>query len=88
MTELIWSFAPWIIFVLTARLTNVGVAIAAAALAAVIVLIRAIAKDHVHLLDTASVAYFAGLSALVLITTQPTSTTGPLMPRPDHIWCS
>jgi hypothetical protein len=68
MTELIWSFAPWTVFLLTARLTNVGVAIAAGAVAAVIVLARAVAKGHVHLLDVTSLAYFVGLGALVAIT--------------------
>jgi hypothetical protein len=71
MTELIWSFAPWIVFLLTARLTNVGVAIGAGALAAVVVLARAIAKGRVHVLDGASLAYFAGLAALV-VATRPT----------------
>ena len=46
-------------------------AIGAGALAAVVVLVRAIAKGHVHVLDGASLAYFAGLAALV-VATRPT----------------
>ena len=68
MTELIWSFAPWIVFLLTARLTNVGVAIGAGAIAAVVVLVRAVANRRVHLLDVASLGYFAGLATLVVVT--------------------
>jgi hypothetical protein len=71
MTELIWSFAPWFVFLLTARLTSVGIAIGAGAVAAVVVLVRAFARGHVHLLDVISTIYFLGLAALAVVAQPP-----------------
>jgi hypothetical protein len=67
MTELIWSFSPWIVFLLTARLTNVGVATGVGAIAAVIVLVRAVANGHLHLLDVVGPLYFAALAAVLIV---------------------
>jgi hypothetical protein len=70
MTDLIWSFAPWLVFLLASRVTSLYGAVAAAALAAVLVLIRAIGRGKVHMLDVASPVYFATLGA-VLIAIRP-----------------
>jgi len=70
MTDLIWSFAPWLVFLLTSRVTSLYGAVAAGAVAAVVVLIRAIGRRRVHMLDVASNAYFIALGA-VLIAIRP-----------------
>lgn len=66
MTELIWSFAPWLAFLLATRVTSFYGAIAAAVTVAAIVLIRAISRHRLHLLDVASLGYFAVLGAVLL----------------------
>ncbi len=66
MTELIWSFAPWLAFLLATRVTSFYGAIAAAATVAAIVLTRAISRHRLHLLDVTSLAYFAALGAVLL----------------------
>jgi hypothetical protein len=67
MTDLIWSFAPWLVFLLTERVTSLYGAVAAGAVAALIVLIRAIVRKRVHMLDVASPLYFAALGATLLV---------------------
>jgi Ca2+/Na+ antiporter len=66
MTDLIWSFAPWLVFLLAERVTSLYGAVAAAAAAALIVLIRAIRRKRVHMLDIASTVYFAALGTTLL----------------------
>lgn len=64
MTELFWSFSPWAIFLVGSRVSvwcGIGLGLAAA----VAVLVRAIARHDVHMLDVASTVYFAGLAALL-----------------------
>jgi hypothetical protein len=70
MTDLIWSFAPWIIFLLANRVTSFYGAIVAALATAVVVLVRAVGRRQVHLLDLASLCYFVALGAL-LVTVHP-----------------
>jgi hypothetical protein len=68
MSDLVWSFAPWLVFLLASRVTSLYGAVAVGALAAVVVLMRAMARGRVHMLDVASTIYFAALgTALVLI---------------------
>jgi hypothetical protein len=68
MTDLVWSFAPWLVFLLASRVTSLYGAVAAGALAAVVVLARAVRRRRVHMLDVASTVYFAALgTALVII---------------------
>jgi hypothetical protein len=68
MTDLIWSFAPWLVFLLASRVTSLYGAVAAGALVAVVVLTRAVGRRRVHLLDVASTVYFVALgTALVAI---------------------
>jgi hypothetical protein len=67
MTDLIWSFAPWLVFLLAARVTSLYGAVAAGAVAAVVVLIRAIGRKRVHMLDMASTVYFVALGAILIV---------------------
>ncbi len=70
MTELVWSFAPWILFLLIDRLGARWLAIGAGLVAAAVALVRAIARHKVHLLDVVSPVYF-GLLAVVLAIVRP-----------------
>jgi hypothetical protein len=74
MGDLIWSFSPWILFVLATRFTSLSGAVALGVFAALVVAARAIGHHHLHLLDVASVVYFAGLG-LALEAVQPTNVT-------------
>jgi hypothetical protein len=66
MTDLIWSFAPWLTFLLATRVTSFYGAIAAALVVAVVVLGRAFGRHRVHMLDVASFVYFLALGAVLL----------------------
>ena len=68
MTDLIWSFAPWIVFLLAARATSFWGGIAAALVACMVVMARAVSRRRVHLLDVASVVYFVALAAVIAVT--------------------
>jgi hypothetical protein len=70
MTDLIWSFAPWMAFLLANRVTSFYGAVVAAVIAAGVVLARAIARRRLHLLDLASMVYFLALGA-VLVAVHP-----------------
>jgi hypothetical protein len=70
MTDLIWSFAPWMVLLLANRVTSFYGAIVAAVIAAGVVLVRAIARRRFHLLDLASMVYFVALGA-VLVAVHP-----------------
>jgi hypothetical protein len=70
MTDLVWSFAPWLVFLLASRVTSLYGAVAAGVAAAAVVLIRAVGRRRVHMLDVASSVYFAAFGA-ALITLQP-----------------
>jgi hypothetical protein len=74
MGDLIWSFSPWVLFVLATRFTSLSGAVALGVCAALVVAARAIGHHHLHLLDVASVVYFAGLG-LALEAVQPTNVT-------------
>jgi hypothetical protein len=67
MTDLIWSFAPWLVFLLATRVTSLYGAVAAGAVAAVVVLSRAIGQKRVHMLDVASGVYFVALGAVLVV---------------------
>jgi len=70
MTDLIWSFSPWLAFLLGTRVTSLYGAVAAGAAAAAIVAARAVARRRVHLLDIAGLCYFLALGA-VLVAVHP-----------------
>ena len=72
MGDLIWSFSPWLLFLLATRFTSLSGAIALGLVAALVVAARAIGHHRLHLLDVASVLYFTGLG-LALEIIQPTS---------------
>ena len=67
MTDLIWSFAPWLVFLLATRVTSLYGAVAAGVVAAVVVLSRAIGQKRVHMLDVASGVYFVALGAVLVV---------------------
>jgi len=67
MTELIWSFAPWLAFLLGTRVTSLYGAVAAAVTVAAIVAARAVARRRLHLLDVAGLCYFLVLGAVLVI---------------------
>jgi hypothetical protein len=63
MTDLIWSFAPWLAFLLASRVTSLYGAVAAGVVVAAVVLIRAVGRRRVHMLDLASTVYFLAFGA-------------------------
>ena len=65
MTELIWSFVPWLLFLLATRITSFSGAVAVGMVAALVVASRAIGRHRLHLLDVASVVYFLGLGVIL-----------------------
>ena len=67
MTDLIWSFSPWMTFLLATRFTNLYGGLAAGGVVALVVFIRAVARRQVHLLDGAALAYFLALAAAVVV---------------------
>jgi len=67
MTDLVWSFAPWLVFLLASRVTSLYGAAAAGALAAVVVLVRAVGRRKVHMLDVASTVHFAALGVTLIV---------------------
>src|ERR1035441_8380683 len=70
MTDLIWSFSPWLAFLLATRVPSLCGAVVAGVVVAVIVTGRAIARRRLHLLDVAGLCYFIGLGA-ILVTIHP-----------------
>jgi tetrahydromethanopterin S-methyltransferase subunit C len=67
MIDLIWSFAPWLVFLLATRVTSFYGAIAAALVVAVVVLGRAVSRHRLHMLDVASLLYFLALGAVLVL---------------------
>jgi hypothetical protein len=65
MTEMIWSFSPWFVFLVANRFATLEDAVACAFAAAIVVIGRAVLHHHVHLLDVASIVYFAALLVVV-----------------------
>jgi hypothetical protein len=66
MTDLVWSFAPWVVFLVTARITSFKAAIGFGAVAGIVVFARAVSRRRVHMLDVASTVYFVALGAIVV----------------------
>jgi hypothetical protein len=67
MSELVWSFAPWLLFIMAVRVTNVYVAAGVAGVAAIVVLVRAASRAKAHLFDVVGVVYFVGLLTVLAI---------------------
>jgi hypothetical protein len=70
MSDLIWSFSPWLAFLLATRVTSLYGAVLAGVAVAAIVTGRAITRHHLHLLDGAGLGYFV-LLGTVLFTIHP-----------------
>lgn len=68
MTDLIWSFSPWLVFLLSSRFTSFPAALALGFVASVVVLARAATGHRAHMLDVASLCYFATLAVVLAIT--------------------
>ena len=67
MTDLIWSFSPWMTFLLATRFTNLYGGLIAGGLVALVVFGRVVARKKVHMLDAASIAYFLALAAVLVV---------------------
>ena len=65
MTDLIWSFSPWVAFLLGVRIGNVYWGAGIGVVVAAVVLIRAISRHRVHLFDVVGVVYFGGMLVLL-----------------------
>ncbi len=59
MTDLIWSFSPWVSFLLGVRVGNVYSGAGLGAVVAIVVLARAISRGKTHMFDYVGVVYFA-----------------------------
>jgi hypothetical protein len=70
MTDLIWSFSPWLAFLLATRVTSLYGAVVAGIAVAAVVAARAVARRRLHLLDVAGLCYFIALGA-ILFTIHP-----------------
>ena len=66
MTDLIWSFSPWFVFLLASRFVSFSGAVALGFMAAIVVLVRAASEHHVHMLDVVSPCYFAALAVALM----------------------
>jgi hypothetical protein len=67
MTDMIWSFAPWMAFLAAVRVGNVYWGAGLGAAVAIIVLGRALSIHKAHLFDYVGVVYFTGMLVLLAI---------------------
>ena len=67
MKNLIWSFSPWVVFLLGVRIGGVYWGAGVGLAVALVVLVRALGRHSVHMFDAIGVVYFGGL--LVLLAT-------------------
>jgi hypothetical protein len=67
MTDMIWSFAPWMAFLVGVRVGNVYWGAGIGAVLAIIVLARALVHHKAHLFDYVGGVYFIGMLALLAI---------------------
>jgi hypothetical protein len=67
MTEMIWSFAPWMTFLAGVRVGNVYWGAGLGAVVAIVVLARALSRHKAHLFDYVGVIYFVGMLILLAI---------------------
>jgi hypothetical protein len=65
MTDMIWSFSPWVTFLLGVRVANVYWGAGVGAVVAIVVLARAISRGKAHLFDYVGVVYFIGMLVLL-----------------------
>jgi hypothetical protein len=67
MTDMIWSFAPWVVFLAGVRIGNVYWGAGIGAVIAIVVLARALSRHKAHLFDYVGVIYFIGMLVLLAI---------------------
>jgi hypothetical protein len=67
MTDMIWSFAPWMVFLAGVRVGNVYWGAGLGAVVAIVVLARALSRHKAHLFDYVGVVYFIGMLVLLAI---------------------
>ena len=67
MNDLVWSFSPWLVFLLASRFTTFSGAVALGFVAAVVVLVRAANEHRAHMLDVAGLCYFATLAVVLAV---------------------
>lgn len=67
MTDLLWSFSPWFVFLIASRFTSFSGALALGFVAAIVVLVRAASDHHLHMLDVVSPCYFAALAVVLTV---------------------
>jgi hypothetical protein len=67
VTDMIWSFAPWAAFLVGVRVGNVYWGAAIGAVAALVVLFRALSRHKAHLFDVVGAVYFVGMLVLLAI---------------------
>ena len=65
MKNLIWSFSPWVAFLLGVRIGGVYWGAAIGLVVALVVLVRAMSRHSTHLFDVIGIFYFGGLLALL-----------------------
>ena len=65
MKNLIWSFSPWVAFLLGVRVGGVYWGAGIGLAVSLVVLVRALRGHSVHLFDVIGVVYFGGLLALL-----------------------
>lgn len=65
MTELIWSFSPWVAFLLGVRVGNVYWGAGVGAVVAIVVLSRALSRRRAHMFDYVGAAYFIAMLAVL-----------------------
>jgi hypothetical protein len=68
MPDLIWSFSPWLAFLVASRFTSFSGAVALGFLTAIAVLTRAVTTHRAHMLDWAGLCYFAALGFVLAVT--------------------
>src|SRR6202453_1913502 len=67
MTDMIWSFAPWMVFLAGVRVGNVYWGAGIGAVVAIVVLARALSRHKAHLFDYVGVFYFVGMGIVLSI---------------------
>ena len=65
MKNLIWSFSPWVAFLLGVRVGGVYWGAGIGLAVALVVLVRAICRHSTHMFDVIGIVYFGGLLALL-----------------------
>jgi len=65
MKNLMWSFSPWVAFLLGGRIGGVYWGAAIGLAVALVVLVRAISRHSTHMFDVIGTVYFGGLLVLL-----------------------